>query len=573
LSDLATPRALWGRLIARSPAHWTVLLLIAAALTATAAHSYRNIRDELTTVALARREAVAQLIATALAEKFGRLEDVAISLATRPRAQDLVAHGKWLEASNYLRTVPRDLPHIERLFLADTKGTLKADVPALAGVRGTNFAHRDWYRGVSRRWRPYVSPVYTRAAAPRLNVFVVAAPVKSAAGGVVGILVLQIRNDRLLEWVERIGIGPEGFIYVVDSKGQVAFHSRHRERAGIVDLSGTTVVEELRRGGRGVETGFDPEEREDSIVAYARVPGYDWGVVVQQPSRSSLGFMVRDALLRQLLAGYGLILLLGTAAIFLAARIAGTRRQAEEDRRVKAELEQRVALRTVQLEATNKELEAFSYSVSHDLRAPLRSIDGFSQALLEDYAPRLDAAGRDCLQRVRVATQRMAELIDDLLQLSRVTRAEMHREPVDLSALAAETVAALRHAHPERTVKTRIEPNLSTDADPRLLRVLLNNLLGNAWKFTGRRTDACIELVLAGREKGRPVFSVSDNGAGFDPAHANKLFKAFQRLHSPADFPGTGIGLATVQRIVNRHGGRVWAEGQVEEGATFYFTV
>jgi len=174
---------------------------------------------------------------------------------------------------------------------------------------------------------------------------------------------------------------------------------------------------------------------------------------------------------------------------------------------------------------------------------------------------------------VRAATQRMGELIDDLLQLSRVTRAEMRSVAVDLSALAAEIVAELRHAHPERTVDVRIEADLHAEGDAKLLRILLNNLLGNAWKFTGKRADARIELGLDGRERDRPVFFVRDNGAGFDPTYSDKLFMAFQRLHTPTEFPGTGIGLATVQRIVNRHGGRAWAEGRVNEGATFYFTV
>jgi PAS domain S-box-containing protein len=223
-------------------------------------------------------------------------------------------------------------------------------------------------------------------------------------------------------------------------------------------------------------------------------------------------------------------------------------------------------------EAANQELEAFSYSVSHDLRAPLRSIDGFSQALLEDYAARLDQTGHHYLERVRANAQRMAQLIDDLLALSRVSRSDLQRAPVDLTAAARDIVAELHRAHPDRQVEVVIAEGLHTSGDGRLLGIVLQNLLGNAWKFTAKRAPARIELGRTD-QNGHSAFYVRDNGAGFDMRYSDKLFGAFQRLHSPAEFEGTGIGLATVQRIVTRHGGRVWAEGEIDRGATFYFAL
>lgn len=228
---------------------------------------------------------------------------------------------------------------------------------------------------------------------------------------------------------------------------------------------------------------------------------------------------------------------------------------------------------TIELEATNKELEAFSYSVSHDLRAPLRSIDGFSQALLEDYAAQLDQTGCEYLQRVRAATQRMGTLIDDLLELSSVTRSELYPDTVDLSTLAESVIDELRRTQPMRHTEVAIQPGLRAKGDSRLLRIVLTNLLSNAWKFTEPRSVARIEFGSCAGEAGVSGFFVRDNGVGFDMAYAHKLFGVFQRLHGANQFPGTGIGLATVQRIVQRHGGRVWAEAAVEAGASFFFTL
>ncbi len=260
----------------------------------------------------------------------------------------------------------------------------------------------------------------------------------------------------------------------------------------------------------------------------------------------------------------------------IAANITERKQAEQKIWELNQQLEMRVQQRTAELTAANKELESFSYSVSHDLRSPLRGIDGFSKALLERYQDQLDDKGKHYLNRIRSGTQRMGELIDDLLQLSRVTRSQMRPTQVNLSAIAQEIAQELSQNHPERLVNWLISPDLIVSGDRQLLRIILENLLNNAWKFTSVKIQADIELgcMQCQENDGSSLaYFVRDNGVGFDAFYANKLFQPFQRLHTVEEFPGTGIGLATVQRIVRRHGGDVWAEGLVGEGATFYFTL
>ncbi|MEW6667423.1 MAG: ATP-binding protein [Thermodesulfobacteriota bacterium] len=298
-----------------------------------------------------------------------------------------------------------------------------------------------------------------------------------------------------------------------------------------------------------------------------------------RPVQGSPWFMIskvdREEILADVRYHAKVILLFVVLAILMTGAMAGfvfNYRRRSLYRALNAELEQRVRDRTTQLEAVNQELEAFAYSVSHDLRAPLRAMTGFSGALLSTCSDGLDEKGRHYLQRIEASAERMGRLIDDMLLLSRVSRREMSRGPVDLSGIAREIAAELRAQDSERRVEFAIPEAMPAEGDAQLLRLALENLMANAWKFTGPRGQARIEVGVSERSGERAYF-VRDNGVGFDMAYADKLFAPFQRLHGVREFPGTGIGLATVQRVIRRHGGRVWAEAGVDRGATFHFTL
>ena len=526
-------------------------------------YSYQNADRQMTSAILAKRDDLSHLVASVLTEKLDRLLDIGLSLSTRVRFGRLVANRQWAEAIKIMENIPSTHPYIERLCLADPQGILVADTPARPGVRGRDFSFRDWYRGVTQTGQPYISKIYERTAAPRINVVAVAIPIKNESQLLLGILVLQVKIESFLDWFRDAPPNSDSLVYIVDRHGQTALHPKYTPLGETVNMSAVPAVRKALRGLSGVEVVFDDAEG-TRIKAYAPVPRFGWGVVLDESADTA--FAARDAQLRRFAVVYVLILALSALTVFLLLR------QREQARR-KADLEVLVAERTRELEASNKELEAFSYSVSHDLRAPLRSIDGFSRILLDESHDKLDDQNRNHLQRIRAATQRMGALIDDLLVLSRVTRAEMTDGRVDLSALALSIVGELRNTSPQRRVTAQIQPGLTAVGDAPLLRVVLENLIGNAWKFTGKTQNARIEFGATTDADGQRIYFVRDNGAGFDMAYADKLFGAFQRLHAMEEFPGTGVGLASVQRIVLRHGGRIWAEAAVGQGATFNFTL
>jgi PAS domain S-box-containing protein len=342
----------------------------------------------------------------------------------------------------------------------------------------------------------------------------------------------------------------DGRYMVVNQEYERLFHLRREEIVGLTDhdLFPAEIADEFRANDLRAASGGGPVHVEEIA------PGADGPHTY---------ITVKFPLLDRAGKPY--------AVCGISTDITARKRAEEQVRQLNAELEQRVQERTAELEATARELDAFAYSVSHDLRAPLRSLHGFSEILLEDYAGNFDHEGRQYLQRIQANVARMGQLIDDLLRLSRATRTGLKRERVDIGAQASEIIAWLRSTEPGRDAEVVIGDALVTIGDSHLIRLALENLLSNAWKFTSKCEHAILTVDAVDQPGGR-VFFVRDNGAGFDMRYAGKLFDPFQRLHSATEFEGSGIGLAIVHRILSRHGGRIWAESEPGKGSTFFFT-
>ncbi|OHD21145.1 MAG: hypothetical protein A2064_11635 [Spirochaetes bacterium GWB1_66_5] len=468
-----------------------------------------------------------------------------------------------------------------------------------------NLHFTDWVGKVLAENRSMFSDLLI-SGSDRRPTIVVAAPWRGPDGRILGVWAGSLDLGRLSALFPGAA-EPMRSGYLTDRRGLVIAHQNNplfiEEQT---DFSSVPPVRLALAGKKGTLRYLNPIEQSDRFGAYLPLEltagSPPWAVIYSIGAEYTLGQLndlVRAVLgLGVLLAALtsGLILLslrrfLSPLGVLVAAagRIGAGDLTAPPLLNTGDELEKlaeafagmteslrrkdaRILEQVTELQASNRELEAFSYSVSHDLRAPLRSIDGFSKALLEDYSAVLPPAGREFLGYLREASQQMGQLIDDLIQLSRLSRDEFHAEEVDLSAMAEKAAAALRAHDPGRPVQFAIQPGISAMGDPRLLWHVLDNLLSNSWKFTARNPRASIEFGSQASAEGTHYF-VRDNGVGFDMAYAGRLFSPFQRLHAQSEFAGSGIGLATVQRVVRRHGGRVWAEAQPEVGATFFFTL
>lgn len=447
-----------------------------------------------------------------------------------------------------------------RSFIADADGVLRHDYPEDPDVHDVDFSYRDWYLGVSSAQDTYLSPIYQRAALGAPYVVSVAVPLRDHNDATVGYLVLQRTVQRLAAWISRYSPNPGGSIRLFDRGGTVARIDADEPSDQWTEHS---LVQDALTGTSGTQRGVNPETGKDSLMSHAPIGRFGWAVLVSRPWDAT--FAPAIDLRRNIIAFAALALaILGALGYYWL-------RSLLQYQRTLLVGNQAIRRYAAQLKAANQELESFSYSVSHDLRAPLRAMDGFSRILQDECGETLPDGARKHLRRIRENAVQMGQLIDDLLAFSRLSRQGMKRRPVNPNQLVDRILAELDHEVLERSEIIRADlPHC--EADSALLKQVFSNLVDNALKYSRIRERPTIEIGAETRD-GSVCYFVKDNGAGFDMAYADKLFGVFQRLHRAEDFPGTGVGLAVVQRIVHRHGGEIWAESEPDRGAVFYFTL
>jgi signal transduction histidine kinase len=500
-------------------------------------------------------------------------------------------------------------PDISAILILDKSGTVVAST--IKSVIGKDFSDQEEYLQITDKditvftHRPHFSENL------EINVLEVAAPITSMKNGETTGIIVNVYNEELINKItsNHKGMGNSGEILIGLKDGDnIQFINSLRYAPDVaitlkIPLEEDTAVPmKLALEGRnGTIIGRDYRKK-TVIAAYQHIPSMGWGLVAKMDKEEAFEPLNLLSTIALTLGGISSIIAIGVCILFSASSsrsikelTVATQKLANEDldyrikvdrkdeigvlansfnnmaKKLSGEIEEHKHSKD-ELAASNKELEAFCYSVSHDLRAPLRSIEGFSKALEDDYAEKLDSQGKDYFHRIRRATSHMSQLINDLLNLSRITRSSLNFKIVDLSAMVEKIVTDLRNQQPERKVELIISREVKAKGDERLLFLALENLVSNAWKFTKKNTDPKIEFGVKSSE-GKKVYFLRDNGAGFEMKYVDKLFNAFQRLHDKSEFEGTGIGLTTVQRIIHRHGGSIWAEGEVERGATFCFTL
>ena len=502
--------------------------------------------------------------------------------ADRPLLIDAIERDDEQSVRQHLRSLVENSNTIERAAVTTTKAVLLADYPDDPSVAGKDFSHRDWYHGISREWQPYVSDFYLREAEPKRYLFSIAVPVKDSAGTVVGILLIQPKANYLKNILGGIRIG-KGFIYAVDKKGNLIYHPDY-SLDRIVDFSAVPAVGKVKKGISGVEKGLDPISNE-VVISEFRPAKWGWGVVMQRPEKEVFHRAEEIVFGLFLLAGGflvlgGIVAYNGMTLMFSLQRLSLELREKESREReakekLTAELEERkrtedkLANALAELGRTNIELEQFAYIASHDLQEPLRKISSFAELLEKRYRGQLGEDADRYIHYVVDGASRMRTLIHEMLAYSRLGRGEMKVIPADCNKILSRVLYDMDKAIEDSGAVVTYDALPTIPADEVQIGQVFQNLISNAIKF---RRDEPPRIHVSARHEGDTwLFSVSDNGIGMDPAFFDRIFVMFQRLHTRAEYPGTGIGLAACKKIIERHGGVIWVESELGKGSTFHF--
>ncbi len=565
----------------------------------------KQILQELTAIAESKKMHIVSFIEA----KKGRVIDFSSDGFIRDSLETITQRGYQSNAGINLKRHLKDNKkpldtNIVAIAIADLDGKIVSSTNE--AIIGKDVSRQEIFiKSIAKSYgEAYVGQSYN---SPYLNAncIFIAAPLTYRYGvETIGVIINAYDLASLSEiTTNRVGLGETGEVYIVNKRDKIMLtESRFIEDVVLKQVVDTEPVRRINEGGKEM-TGIYTDYRGVPIVgASVDIPEYDWMLLAEINKAEAFAPLKTLGIVALILGGSCAVLAISMGIVFslstarpinrlkyaseriasgnLKHRVNITRKDeigdlANSFNKMANKLEKEIIEHKQmgdELSAANKELEAFCYSVSHDLRTPLRGIEGFSNALMEDFAERLDSRGKDYLHRIRKASRRMSQLIDDLLILSRITRSGMRREKIDMSVMAQEIAIYLQRRQPGRQVEFAITEGLKANGDMRLMQLALLNLLDNAWKFTGKHPRAKIEFGVT-QNGGGSVYFVRDDGAGFDMKYVDKIFGAFQRLHGISEFEGTGVGLATVQRIIHRHGGRIWAEGAVEQGATFYFAL
>jgi signal transduction histidine kinase len=560
------------------------ILAVVGPLVGLSIYIYSQVTSEFRQIVLSENQTLVSLTAYHLEELINEDIKAAKAYADRPLLIQALENNNSEAMIPHLKNFIENSLTIERVIVTDPGGIEVAAYPFDTSINGVDFSDKDWYRGVSARWEPYVSDFFLRSVEPQRYIFAIAIPVKEPSGDIVGILVFYPREDYFSGVMGGMRMG-SSVGYIVDKKGNLIYHPRHiLDR--VYDFSNLPVVDKVKKGLSGTEKGIDPFSLETVISAF-RPMKWGWGVIMERPENEALqpikSILIGLAIFTGLSVLVGIFIAYDGMQLLYSIRSLSVKLQEQEksEKAINAQLQVELAERRlaeeklektlIDLERSNKELEQFAYVASHDLQEPLRKVGSFTELLERRYKDQLGPDADRYIDYIVDGAKRMSMLINDLLTFSRIGTSAKQFSQTDCNSVLHRTLDDLQYRIRESGAEITSDDLPILMADEMQIGLVFQNLISNAMKF--RRDESSRVHVSARHEKGGWIFSVSDNGIGIEPAYFEQIFVMFQRLHAKSEYKGTGIGLAICKKIVERHGGRIWVESSFGKGSTFYFTI